>query len=381
MAAPHSQSEPSSICLLRLSALGDVTHVLPVVHALRLRFPNAKLTWVIGKLEQKLLEGLSDIEWIVVDRKRPLAEWRRLRRELAGRRFDVLLHMQLALRAGVIASAISAQRRIGYPRSLHKELHGWLVNECIALPIPGPSTEPIRGPSTEPIPGPSSGPRAGPNVGHVVDMLMGFAAHLGAHSQPEHWPLVIPDAAHEFRLKHLGAHCNYAVISACSSHPLRNWHVEGYAAVADALAERGLRVVLVGGRNALELSMGQAIVQACKHPPLDLIGQDTLKELLAVLAKARVLITPDSGPAHFASALGTPVVALHAATDAQRSGPYRFRNCSVNAYPRAAQQFLRRAAASLRWGKKIELPGVMQLITVSEVLACIDLALRLPRTS
>jgi heptosyltransferase I len=333
------------LCLLRLSALGDVVNLLPLVHALRQRHPAAELTWVIGAGEAKLLTGLPGVRFVVHDKKTGLGG---LRRALAGDRFDVLLHAQLSFRATLLGLAIDADRRIGYPRERSKEGHGLVVRERAPLP-------------------------AGR---HVVDQWLSFLSPLGidpAGVTPE-WPLPIPDDAHAFAEAML-PDGPWALISPCSSHPLRNWQPARYAAVADALHARGLKVALIGGRSELEARTGAAIEAAARVPLVNLIGRDTLKQSLALIARARLLIAPDSGPVHFGSALGVPVIGLHAATDAERSGPYRSRHLCVNRYADAARQFLGRDTASLPWGRKIERPGVMDLVTVDDALAKVELAL------
>ena len=86
-----------SICILRLSAIGDVTHVVPVVRAIHMHMPQAKITWIIGKLEARLLSGLPGVEFIIFDKNGGWDAIRQLRQTLKGRKFDVLLHMQVAL--------------------------------------------------------------------------------------------------------------------------------------------------------------------------------------------------------------------------------------------------------------------------------------------
>src|SRR3546814_10915609 len=97
--APSHAVAPATICLLRLSALGDATHVVPLVRTLRRAWPGVALTWVIGKGEYRLLEGLEGVEVVVYDKKTGLAGMRALRRQFGGRRFDALLQMQVAARA------------------------------------------------------------------------------------------------------------------------------------------------------------------------------------------------------------------------------------------------------------------------------------------
>jgi heptosyltransferase I len=334
---------PRSLCLLRLSALGDATHAVALVRALQRAWPQLPITWVIGKGEAKLLEGLEGVEFIVYDKKAGLAGWRALRAQLAGRRFDVLLNLQLALRASLVSTAIRAERRIGYDRARSKEGHSLFINERV----------------------PAGGH-------HVLDAFLQFLVPLGLAPGPVEWRLPVPDAAHAWAREQLPGDAPTLLVSPCSSHALRNWAPERYAAVADHAAARGWRIVVCGGRSALERDTADRILAAMRHPALDLVGKDTLKQLLALLARATLVLTPDSGPTHMANAMGTPVLGLHACTDAERSGPYSDRRWTVNRYADAAQRFLGKPASDLRWGRRIEFPGVMDLVTAEEVVNRFD---------
>ncbi|KFL35559.1 glycosyltransferase family 9 protein [Arenimonas donghaensis] len=330
---------PRSICLLRLSALGDAVHAVAVVRDLQQAFPGVPITWVIGKGEARLLEGLDGVELVVFDKKAGLAAWRGLRRELAGRRFDVLLNLQLALRAGLASTAIRAARRIGFDHGRSKEGHGLFINERI----------------------PAGGH-------HVQDAFRQFLLPLGATPGPIQWRLPVPAEAHDWAAAQLPGETPTLLVSPCSSHALRNWRPERVAAVADHAASRGWRVALCGGRSTLERDTADAILAAMRGPAVDLVGKDTLKQLLALLGRARLVLTPDAGPSHMANAMGTAVLALHACTDAERSGPYSDRRWTVNHYETAARRFLGKPAAELPWGKRVELPGVMDLVQVDEVV-------------
>ena len=105
---------------------------------------------------------------------------------------------------------------------------------------------------------------------------------------------------------------------------------------------------------------------------MDLVGKDTLKQLLALLERADLVLSPDSGPAHMANAMGTPVIGLFACTDRERCGPYSDLRWSVNHYDEASRKFMHRPASALPWGKRVEFPGVMDLIGVDEVVARFD---------
>ncbi|HTA66234.1 MAG TPA: glycosyltransferase family 9 protein [Xanthomonadaceae bacterium] len=338
-------SAPRSICILRLSALGDVTHVLPVVNALRTAWPDATIAWVIGKPEQRLLEGLPGVEFIVVDKASGWAGLRLLRSQLAGRRFDALLLMQLALRANLLSTAIHADMRIGYDRARSKELHGLFVNNRI----------PARN-------------QAAQDGMHVLDALASFVVPLGLPVSTPTWNFPISDDARVWAEERLPGNQPTLLVSPCSSHALRNWQPQRYAAVADHATARGHRVVLCGGRSEPERQMADTILAAMKRPALDLTGKDTLKQLPALLERADIVLSPDSGPVHIANAVGTRVVGLYACTDSRRSGPYSDLRWTVDRYAEASELLLDRPASELRWGTKIELAGAMDLIEVDTVI-------------
>ncbi|NZA27522.1 glycosyltransferase family 9 protein [Luteimonas sp. SJ-92] len=342
---PAAPPAPHALCLLRLSALGDVTHVLPLVHTLRRAWPQTALTWVIGKGEQRLLEGLPGVEFMVYDKKSGLAGMRALRHALAGRRFDALLQMQVAARANLLSAFVPARRRIGYDRTRSRDLHGLFVNERI----------PDR-----------------PGI-HVLDAIGSFCEPLGLRQERVTWDLPVPAGAHDWaRAQWADDGRPTLVISPCSSHVLRNWRAERYAAVADHAAGRGWRIVLCGGRSALERETADAILAAIRSPALDLVGKDTLKQLPALLARADLVMTPDSGPMHIANAVGAKVLGLHAASNPARSGPYSDRRYCVDRYDDAARRFVGKPAGELRWGAKIEQEGVMDLVTVDDAVAAFE---------
>jgi heptosyltransferase I len=336
-------SAPRSICLLRLSALGDATHVVPMLRSLRRAWPQVPITWILGKGEAKLLEGLEDIELVVYDKSAGWAGVGELRRQLRGRKFEVLLQMQLALRANLLSSAVAAERRIGYDRRRSKEGHSLFINE-----------------------------RIGPGGHHVLDAFAQFLVPLGLVQDRVEWNLPVPQLARDWAQQQLPGRQRTLLVSPCSSHSLRNWNVRRYAAVADHAAARGWRVVLSGGRSGLERRTADAIADAMQHPVLDLVGKDTLKQALAVLERADLVLSPDSGPVHMANAMGTKVLGLYACTDRERSGPYSDLSHSVNHYDEASRKFIGKPASQLRWGKRVEFPGVMDLVPVEEVISRFD---------
>lgn len=340
-AAPFSTTNPpQSLCLLRTSALGDVTHVVPLVRTLQTAWPQTRLTWIVGKLEHKLVGDIPDVEFLVFDKGAGWRGFRALRRQLAGCRFDALLHLQVALRANLVSALVRAPLRIGYDRARSKDLHGLFVNRRIAQ-------------------------RSGE---HVLDAMASFLEPLGLQQTQVRWDIPIPDSAHEFAARHLPGDTPTLLVSPCSSHTVRNWMPERYAAVMDYAASCGWRVALCGGPSAYEREFGNAILARTTSPPLDLIGKDTLKQFLALAQRSRLVLTPDAGPMHMANAVGAAVLGLHAASNPQRSGPYSDRRWCVDRYDAAARKFRGKPAAELPWGTKLEYAGVMDLVETDAVI-------------
>ena len=336
---------PLSLCLLRLSALGDVTHVVPLVRTLQRAWPQTQLHWIIDKGGQKLLEGLEGVVFHVYDKRSGVAGMRALRKQLPEQGFDALLQMQVAFRANVLSAFVPAQRRIGYDRARAKDLHGLFINERI----------PDR-----------------PGI-HVLDAIGSFCEPLGLKQESVVWNLPVPDAARDWaRAQWTDEGSPVLMISPCSSHVRRNWYPDRYAAVADHAAARGWRVVLCGGRSELERSTTDAILASMQAPALDLVGKDTLKQLPALLERADLVMTPDSGPMHIANAMGTKVLGLHAASNPLRSGPYSDVRYCVDKYDQAARRFLGKSARELKWGTKIEFDEVMDLVTVEDAIAAFE---------
>ncbi len=338
--SPSPPPAPSSLCLLRTSAIGDVTHVVPLVRTLQAAWPQTQLTWLVGKLERKLVGDLPGVEFVTFDKAAGWAGMRAVWRELEDRRFDVLLQMQVALRSNALSLGIRAHRRIGYDRARSRDLHGLVVGER----IPARTGE------------------------HVLDAIGSFAEPLGLQQTDVRWDIPIPDEARTWAAEQLPGDTPTLLVSPSSSHALRNWYPDRYGAVIDHALARGWRVALVGGPSMPERAMADAVLAACSHKPIDLTGKDTLKRLLALLQRADLLLTPDSGPMHMANAVGTAVLGLHAASNPDRSGPYSDRRWCVNKYDEAARQFMGKPASELAWGTKIERPGVMALITVQDVV-------------
>lgn len=338
----------SSICILRLSAIGDVCNAVSVVQAIQHYYPDARLTWVIGKSEAGLVKDLPGIELVIFDKSIGWRGYRDLYRVLRGRHFDVLLHMQLALRANLASACITAKRRIGFDRARSKELHSLFVNERIAAR----------------------------HDTHVLDGFAQFADALGVSALPPKWNITLPDSCRQWAKQQLQkSHTRHLLIAPSASAPERNWLPERYAALANHAAERGFAVYLCGGPGEQERQLGKAIEQHLSCAATNLIGKTSLQQLFALIEQASVVVAPDTGPVHMAVAAGTPVLGLYAHSDPARTGPYRFRQYVVEAYHQALAAE-HRENKKIRWGQRVKGRQWMAQIQVAEVIVMFDRLVR-----
>jgi heptosyltransferase I len=342
MSLPLS-APPEHLCILRLSAIGDVTHVLPTLRTLQYHWPKTRIAWIIGKTEATLMNDIPDVEFIVFDKSKGWKAYCNLQRALKNRRFDVLLNMQASLRASLASLAVRAPIKLGYDKARARGLQWVFTNYK------------IRPHSRQ----------------HVLDSFLEFPRALGLGKSVIEWNIPIPQTARLLVQRTISQKQRILVINPCSSTRARNWRnwsVQSYADIIDYAAKRhGMRTVLTGGLGPQEKEYGKAISSKAMAKPINLIGQTTLKELLAVLDRADVVIAPDTGPAHMAGAVGTPVIGLYASSNPERTGPYLSRDITVNKYPQALQKEFGKGLDEVRWGQRVRNPRVMELITVQEV--------------
>src|SRR5580698_4039770 len=168
---------PASICLLRTSAIGDVTHVVPLLRTLQQAWPGCPLTWIVGKLERRLVGDLPGVDFVTFDKGAGWAGMHAVHQALQGRHFDALLQMQVALRSNLLSLGIRARERIGYDRARAKDLHGLVVNRR----IPARTGE------------------------HVLDAIGSFCEPLGLRQTQVQWDIPIPDEAQAWAAEQLPA--------------------------------------------------------------------------------------------------------------------------------------------------------------------------------
>lgn len=285
------------ILLIKPSSLGDIVHTLPVVAAIKARWPAAHLTWLVKRQWADLVERVEGVDrvWPVEATAGGLiGQVRALRVE----RFDLAVDLQGLFRSGVLAGFCGAPRRIGFANG--REGSPWFYTELV--PVPHREI-------------------------HAVDRYLLLAESIGAAPQgPPQFRFTITDqdlavVRNSFRGQGLSLDRPWVAMHVSARWPTKRWPLESFGTVIDQLDQAGLGpVVLIGGPEDRR-DVDQVRAHA-KSPCIDLSGEVPLGCLPALLSKASALITNDSGPMHVAAALGTPVVAMFGPTSAVRTGPY-----------------------------------------------------------
>ena len=344
MSHSFANSAPDNICVLRLSAIGDTCHALAVIRNLQDNWPDARITWVIGKTEATLMGDIPDVEFITFDKSKGLGAYRDVRQQMAGKRFDAALCMHASMRANLLCREIPADLRVGFDKARARDFQWLFTDER----IPAAARE------------------------HALEAMMGFARYIGAQPTALRWDIPIGESERAFAAEHTARRT--VLISPCSSQRsrnFRNWPVGHFVEVARHLRhELDANVLVTGGSSQLEQEY--ALTIATQAGAQNLAGRTSLKQLFALIAAADAVICPDSGPAHMATAAGTPVIGLYATSNPDRTGPYLSRELCVNRYPEALDRYLGKRVADVRWGRRVRHPEAMELITVEDVIGRID---------
>lgn len=306
---------------MRLSAIGDVINTLPALGALRQRFPGAFLAWLVEDKARGVLEGhpyLDDL--FVFERARLTAKARtlsdlrevsreiaRLARKLRRAKFDLLLDFHGNLKSGVLGSLACATTRVGYDRRNSRE-GNFLFNRCRV--------------------------RLADSRIHRVEKHLALLEAVGIRTRFFPYVLPVPREARSFASAFLSAACPgqpYAVLhpgtSAFGAH--KRWPAPFFGRLAERLAlETGLEVLVTSGPG--ELPLAKEVASHCRAT-VRLPETGSLLQLAAILERARVFVSADTGPMHLAAALQVPVVALFGPKDPVVYGPFGTRSRVVSA--------------------------------------------------
>jgi heptosyltransferase I len=303
---------PREICLVMLSAIGDAVHVLPVANALKRAWPASRITWIIQPAAHALVAGHPAIDDLVVfERRRGLdavQSFRDVAAALRPRRFDLLLGLQVYLKAGIITGLARARVKLGFDLRRARDAQ-WLFTNA-------------RIPAHEPQ--------------HVQDQYFEFLRFLGVDPEPVTWGLTLRPHEREAQAAFFGALAAPAcAVVVATSRADKNWAPDRYARLLEEISARhALQPVLVGGPSPVERRIADRVLADTKAPVVDALGPD-IRKLLWLIDGSALLVTPDTGPLHIARALDRPVVSIFGRTNPKRSGPYRkFEELVVDGYAR-----------------------------------------------
>src|SRR5262245_21915497 len=226
---------PRSVCLLRLSAIGDCCHTLPVVRTLQAAWPATQFTWIMGKLERSLFGDIANIEFITFDKGKGFGAYADLRSALQGHSFDLLLHMHPSMRANLASLCVRSPLRLGLDRARAKDFQWLFTNRRIP-------------------------PR---ERRHVMDVWFEFAEAVGVQERVLRWDIPLSDAERRYAAGQIDGARPTLIISPCSNarfRNFRNWKAERYASIADHAVERHrMQVLITGGPTSLEAEYAATI--------------------------------------------------------------------------------------------------------------------------
>lgn len=295
-----------NILVIKMSAIGDVIHAMPVSYALKESFPDAKVTWVVEKAAYDLLMNNPYIDEVLLfekDRFRSIGGLIKnlpfFSSVLREKKFDVALDLQGLGKSGAIAFLSGAPLKLGCCRM--REGSNW-----ISRPVCGSHQN-----------------------GHIVEQYLDVVRQLGGKVEKVIFPLEIT-AEEQTLAKRITTQAGmdmgskYIILAIGANWPNKRWPTAHFAQLVDAIYHQGMVPVMIGGSGDQQLA--QEITAMAQIPPVNLTGMTTLKQLAYIIKRASALVGGDTGPMHLAVAVGTPVVALMGPTDANRNGPYHGRN-------------------------------------------------------
>lgn len=292
-----------NILIVKLSAIGDVIHAMPVAHAIKETYPEAHITWVVEPPAYDLLAMNPDIDEIILFKKKEfksiggfLENYGPLKKEIQKRNYDVVLDLQGLFKSATIAYLAKAPRKLGM---------------CNMRELSDKISQPVIGANAK---------------GHVIERYLDVARAIGCKAENVEFSLNVPEREADLtrmRFSQAGANMGnpYVVLAVGANWPNKRWPEENFAKLTDWLYTKRLIPVLVGG-GAVDEQRAAAISEQSEIPPVNLVGQTNLRQLVYTIQQAQLVIGGDTGPVHLASGLKVPTIMLMGPTDAARNGPY-----------------------------------------------------------
>ncbi|MDU2063338.1 MAG: glycosyltransferase family 9 protein [Sporomusaceae bacterium] len=293
---------PQNILVVKMSAIGDVIHAMPVAYAIKETYPNSHLTWVVETGCRELIEHNPYVDEIISFPKKDFRSLPGLIRnipplkaKLTARPYDVALDLQGLFKSAVIVYLSKAKAAFGFCNMREG-------SSLISRPVCGAHQQ-----------------------GHVMERYLDVARAIGCKVENVRFPLEIQPEEQERAEKiaiaaGFSLDVPYVLLTLGANWPNKRWPAKHLAAVSDWLSLQGVAPVYIGGPGDQPLL--EAVKSFANRPFFDITGKTSLIELAALILKARVFLGGDTGPMHLAAGLGTPVIGLFGPTDTNRNGPY-----------------------------------------------------------
>ena len=324
---------PASFLIVRLGALGDVVHAIPVVSALRDAYPSAAIGWLVQPRFAPLLHLVEGLDHVYpLERRTGTQAIRDVRR--AG--YEVCLDLQGLLKSAAVARFSGARRVIGFSRPLLRESAASLAYS----------------------------ETGGDGTGHVIDKNLSLLTLVGVTTRERRFPLRVPETpvvtCTQQMLGGKGSQVPFAAINPGAAWPNKRWPAERFGELAARLHDRfGLRSAVLWGPE--EATLAAAVVRASRGAAL-MAPQTTMVEMLALAGAARVMVSGDTGPLHLAAAAGTPVVGLYGPTPPGRNGPWDPRDRVVSNHEACTCVFKRQCTGTAWCLEQVSVDAVMTAI-------------------
>ena len=320
-----------SICILRLSSIGDVTHILPIISTIRYVYPKSRISWVIGKTEHELVKNLKNIDFIVVDKKKTLDSILEMRSLFKSKQFDVVFHMQKSLRSKLIANIINGRVNVTF-------------NDIET-----------RG-------------------SHVIDHFFGFLEKINIKKRVIDWQceniLCNNDEFIETNnLYDLQPFITINPYTSVRSNNYREWSYDNFATISEYCRNQYSLNTVILGKTSREKTREFMDCFGENSRVVSLINKTSLSEMLSVLNLSEFYIGPDSGTLHMARMINKPIIGLYATSNPERTGPYQKLERVIDKYSEALDRFSSKKKSGVKWGERVRDPSAMNLITIDDVKA------------
>jgi heptosyltransferase-1 len=341
-------SEPRSICILRLSSIGDVIHTLPVAGLIRKKYPHARITWVAEKSMAPLLKNHPAIDQLLLVDSRSWrrrlftpAVWKEIAsflRYLRAQQFDIALDFQGLFKSAVLARITGAARRIGMSREDRKE--SW---SSIFLNELNTQTQ---------------------QRCHIIEKNLAMLESLGISTgnEPLNFHIYPEEEAVQYvdnELQKLELD-QFILINPGGGWVTKQWAVDKFAQLIDLIYnDLHIPALILWGPG--EKQLADKIARKCISPAV-ISFSTNLAELIALTHRARLMVSGDTGPLHLASALGVPVVGIYGPTDPQRNGPWNPQDASCTIHYECSPCYQRTCPIGVQCLKKLDVGPVLDAV-------------------